>query len=173
MVAEVFSSRPEVLAHNVETVPRIFKRIRPGFRYERSLEVITRAREAVVVAAPVAVTGEGGEVERGAGRYVRGCAREPSASAAPVPAETTRSAVKETLPGEVRGRGWCRVIGEGTRRRKTPSAQFPAACWSPRASSPYAITMQIDQSMKMAPKRRPSGAIAPGPSSGSPSLLPR
>src|SRR5699024_7386766 len=36
-LAEVFSSRPEVLAHNVETVPRIFKRIRPGFRYERSL----------------------------------------------------------------------------------------------------------------------------------------
>lgn len=35
-LAEVFSSRPEVLGHNVETVPRIFKRIRPGFRYERS-----------------------------------------------------------------------------------------------------------------------------------------
>ena len=40
-LAEVFSSRPEVFAHNVETVPRIFKRIRPGFRYERSLKVIT------------------------------------------------------------------------------------------------------------------------------------
>ena len=36
-LAEVFSSRPEVLAHNVETVPRIFKRIRPGFRFDRSL----------------------------------------------------------------------------------------------------------------------------------------
>ena len=32
---------PEVLAHNVETVPRIFKRIRPAFRYERSLDVLT------------------------------------------------------------------------------------------------------------------------------------
>src|SRR5690242_19211826 len=42
-LAEVFSSRPEVLAHNVETVPRIFKRIRPGFRYERSLGVLTSA----------------------------------------------------------------------------------------------------------------------------------
>ena len=30
LLAEVFESRPEVLAHNVETVPRIFKRIRPG-----------------------------------------------------------------------------------------------------------------------------------------------
>ena len=30
LLAEVFGARPEVLAHNVETVPRIFKRIRPG-----------------------------------------------------------------------------------------------------------------------------------------------
>ena len=31
LLREVFESRPEVLAHNVETVPRIFKRIRPAF----------------------------------------------------------------------------------------------------------------------------------------------
>ncbi len=43
-LAEVFASRPEVLAHNVETVPRVFKRIRPAFTYERSLEVLTRAQ---------------------------------------------------------------------------------------------------------------------------------
>jgi len=36
----VFNSRPEVFAHNVETVPRIFKEIRPAFNYERSLSVI-------------------------------------------------------------------------------------------------------------------------------------
>ncbi|RZL84921.1 MAG: lipoyl synthase [Rhodococcus sp. (in: high G+C Gram-positive bacteria)] len=42
---EVFGTRPEVLAHNVETVPRVFRRIRPAFTYERSLDVITRARE--------------------------------------------------------------------------------------------------------------------------------
>jgi lipoic acid synthetase len=40
---EVFSARPEVLAHNLETVPRIFRRIRPGFRYERSLDVLRLA----------------------------------------------------------------------------------------------------------------------------------
>ena len=34
--AVVFAARPEVLAHNIETVPRIFRRIRPGFRYDRS-----------------------------------------------------------------------------------------------------------------------------------------
>jgi lipoic acid synthetase len=39
----VFDSRPEVFAHNLETVPRIFKRIRPAFNYERSLDVIKQA----------------------------------------------------------------------------------------------------------------------------------
>ncbi len=32
----VFEAAPEVFAHNVETVPRIFKRIRPAFDYDRS-----------------------------------------------------------------------------------------------------------------------------------------
>ncbi|TDD68153.1 lipoyl synthase [Actinomadura darangshiensis] len=58
-LAEVFSSRPEVLAHNVETVPRIFKRIRPGFRYERSLDVITRAREDGLVTKSNLILGMG------------------------------------------------------------------------------------------------------------------
>jgi lipoic acid synthetase len=42
---EVFETRPEVFAHNVETVPRIFKLIRPAFTYERSLGVISAARD--------------------------------------------------------------------------------------------------------------------------------
>ena len=46
LLGEVFDSRPEVFAHNLETVPRIFKRIRPAFRYERSLDVITQAHGA-------------------------------------------------------------------------------------------------------------------------------
>ncbi|WP_018654896.1 lipoyl synthase [Actinomadura flavalba] len=58
-LAEVFGSRPEVLAHNVETVPRIFKRIRPGFRYERSLDVITRAREDGLVTKSNLILGMG------------------------------------------------------------------------------------------------------------------
>jgi lipoyl synthase len=58
-LAEVFSSRPEVLAHNLETVPRIFKSIRPGFRYARSLEVITRAREAGLVTKSNLILGMG------------------------------------------------------------------------------------------------------------------
>jgi lipoic acid synthetase len=62
-LAEVFGARPEVLAHNVETVPRIFKRIRPAFRYERSLEVITRAREAGLVTKSNLILGMGEERE--------------------------------------------------------------------------------------------------------------
>src|SRR5438874_6782094 len=58
-LTEVFSSRPEVLAHNVETVPRIFKRMRPGFRSERSLEVITKAREAGLVTKSNLILGMG------------------------------------------------------------------------------------------------------------------
>ncbi|KUP96084.1 lipoyl synthase [Thermobifida cellulosilytica] len=59
LLGEVFGSRPEVLAHNIETVPRIFRRIRPGFRYERSLEVITRAREAGLVTKSNLILGMG------------------------------------------------------------------------------------------------------------------
>ncbi|GAA3736078.1 lipoyl synthase [Salinactinospora qingdaonensis] len=60
-LAEVFGSRPEVLAHNIETVPRIFKRIRPGFRYERSLEVIRRARDEGLVTKSNLILGMGEE----------------------------------------------------------------------------------------------------------------
>ena len=45
LVQQVIDASPEVFAHNLETVPRIFKSIRPGFRYERSLNVISHGRE--------------------------------------------------------------------------------------------------------------------------------
>lgn len=55
----VFSTRPEVLAHNIETVPRIFKRIRPAFTYQRSLQVLTGAREAGLVTKSNLILGLG------------------------------------------------------------------------------------------------------------------
>ncbi|OYX52210.1 MAG: lipoyl synthase, partial [Micrococcales bacterium 32-70-13] len=55
----VFDSRPEVFAHNVETVPRIFKRIRPAFRYERSLDVITQARDYGLITKSNLILGMG------------------------------------------------------------------------------------------------------------------
>ena len=59
LLAEVFGSRPEVLAHNVETVPRIFKRIRPGFRYARSLDVLSKARTAGLITKSNLILGLG------------------------------------------------------------------------------------------------------------------
>jgi lipoic acid synthetase len=40
----VLEARPDVLNHNVETVPRLYREVRPGARYERSLELFARAR---------------------------------------------------------------------------------------------------------------------------------
>jgi lipoic acid synthetase len=57
----VFDSRPEVFAHNVETVPRIFKRIRPAFRYERSLDVLTQARNYGLITKSNLILGMGEE----------------------------------------------------------------------------------------------------------------
>lgn len=63
LLAEVFDARPEVFAHNVETVPRIFKRIRPAFRYERSLDVLTQARAAGLITKSNLILGMGEEPE--------------------------------------------------------------------------------------------------------------
>jgi lipoic acid synthetase len=62
LLAEVFDSAPEVFAHNIETVPRIFKRIRPAFTYEKSLGVITAAREAGLVTKSNLILGMGEEI---------------------------------------------------------------------------------------------------------------
>lgn len=57
----VFDAAPEVFAHNVETVPRIFKRIRPAFDYQRSMEVITQGREYGLVTKSNLILGMGEE----------------------------------------------------------------------------------------------------------------
>jgi lipoyl synthase len=59
----VFETSPEVLAHNVETVPRIFRRVRPAFRYDRSLDVITAARQAGLVTKSNLILGLGEEMD--------------------------------------------------------------------------------------------------------------
>ena len=61
LLNQVFDSRPEVFAHNLETVPRIFKRIRPAFTYEMSLNVITQAREFGLITKSNLILGMGEE----------------------------------------------------------------------------------------------------------------
>lgn len=41
----VVAASPDVLNHNVETVPRLYRRVRPGAIYERSLELLHRAKK--------------------------------------------------------------------------------------------------------------------------------
>src|SRR5437870_5703664 len=41
----VLAERPEILNHNVETVARLYPRVRPQARFERSLEVLRRTKE--------------------------------------------------------------------------------------------------------------------------------
>jgi lipoic acid synthetase len=45
-LATVLAARPDVLNHNTETVPRLYRQVRRGALYERSLELLRRAKEA-------------------------------------------------------------------------------------------------------------------------------
>jgi lipoic acid synthetase len=58
-LGQLFAAVPEVFAHNLETVPRIFRRIRPGFRYERSLDVLRASRAAGLVTKSNLILGMG------------------------------------------------------------------------------------------------------------------
>jgi lipoic acid synthetase len=61
LLGEVFGAAPQVLAHNLETVPRIFKAVRPAFRYDRSLAVLTAARDAGLITKSNLILGLGEE----------------------------------------------------------------------------------------------------------------
>ena len=47
-LATVMAARPETLNHNIETVRRVFRRVRPKGDYDQSLELLARARELAV-----------------------------------------------------------------------------------------------------------------------------
>jgi lipoic acid synthetase len=59
LLQQVFDAQPEVFAHNLETVPRIFKRIRPAFRYDRSLDVLAQGHAAGLVTKSNLILGMG------------------------------------------------------------------------------------------------------------------
>ena len=61
LLTEVFEAGPQVLAHNLETVPRLFRTIRPAFEYNRSLDVITQARAYGLVTKSNLILGMGEE----------------------------------------------------------------------------------------------------------------
>jgi len=51
----VVEAAPDILNHNMETVPRLYREVRPGSRYEQSLELFAKARRM----APALVTKSG------------------------------------------------------------------------------------------------------------------
>ncbi|MCU1452196.1 MAG: lipB [Acidimicrobiales bacterium] len=55
----IFDARPEVLAHNVETVPRLQRAVRPSASYARSLAVLARAKRAGLITKSSLVVGMG------------------------------------------------------------------------------------------------------------------
>jgi lipoyl synthase len=59
LLQQVFDAQPQVFAHNLETVPRIFKRIRPAFRYDRSLDVLAQGHAAGLVTKSNLILGMG------------------------------------------------------------------------------------------------------------------
>jgi len=54
-LATVMAARPDILNHNMETVPRLYRRVRPKAIYEQSLELLGRAKDL----APGVVTKSG------------------------------------------------------------------------------------------------------------------
>jgi lipoic acid synthetase len=57
----VLAARPDILNHNVETVPRLHKKVRPQAKYERSLEMLRRAKAAGFVTKSGLMLGIGEE----------------------------------------------------------------------------------------------------------------
>jgi lipoyl synthase len=58
-LATIFGARPDVLNHNVETVPRLQRAVRPSAAYARSLAVLALAKEAGLVTKSGLIVGMG------------------------------------------------------------------------------------------------------------------
>jgi lipoyl synthase len=57
----VLDERPEILNHNIETVPRLYKRVRPQAKYRRSLELLRIAKQQGLVSKTGIMLGIGEE----------------------------------------------------------------------------------------------------------------
>lgn len=60
---KVFACEPQVFGHNLETVERLMRKVRPAFDYRRSLEVITAAKQHGLITKSNLMLGLGEEPE--------------------------------------------------------------------------------------------------------------
>jgi lipoic acid synthetase len=62
----VLDARPDILNHNVETVPRLYRQVRSGASFPRSLELLKRSKDAALLTKSGVMVGlgeEGAEIE--------------------------------------------------------------------------------------------------------------
>jgi lipoic acid synthetase len=59
----VLEAQPDILAHNTETVPRLYRTVRPQAKYPRSLEVLQRAKQRGFITKSSLMVGLGEEWE--------------------------------------------------------------------------------------------------------------
>ena len=57
------AARPDILNHNTETVPRLYRTVRPGARFERSLALLRRSKDAGLLTKSGIMVGLGEEWE--------------------------------------------------------------------------------------------------------------
>jgi lipoic acid synthetase len=62
-LATIFDARPDVLNHNVETVPRLQRAVRPSASYARSLAVLARAKQAGLTTKSGLIVGMGEQLD--------------------------------------------------------------------------------------------------------------
>jgi len=70
----VLSSKPDILNHNVETVPRLYRTVRPQAQYQQSLEVLQRAKQKGFVTKTGLMLGLGERTEEILGVFKDVCA---------------------------------------------------------------------------------------------------
>ena len=112
-LATIFAARPDVLNHNLETVPRLQRAVRPSAGYARSLAVLARAKTAGLTTKSGMILGMG-ETTRGSGRGPR---RPPGRGrrhrhARPVPATHRRPPSGGAVVGAARNSTTLRAVGE-------------------------------------------------------------
>jgi lipoic acid synthetase len=59
----VIEARPDILNHNTETVPRLYRKVRPGANFKRSLELLSRSKDAGLLTKSGIMVGLGEEGE--------------------------------------------------------------------------------------------------------------
>ena len=62
-LAQVMAERPDILNHNIETVPRLFPSIRPQGKYTRSIQLLERAKQMDGTTKSGLITGLGETLE--------------------------------------------------------------------------------------------------------------